>query len=53
MQHFFINNKSADLILFFAGWGCDEHQFVNLKDMDDVVILYVYRCLHRDLDLVQ
>ena len=53
MQHFFIDNKSADLILFFAGWGCDEHQFVNLKDMDDVVILYDYCDLNLDFDFAK
>lgn len=50
MQQFFIDNGSSDLILFFAGWGCDENQFVNLKDQDDVLILYDYQDLDLDFE---
>ena len=32
MKQYFIDNKSDKLLVFFAGWGCDEHQFANLKD---------------------
>ncbi|MBR2299315.1 MAG: DUF452 family protein [Alphaproteobacteria bacterium] len=50
MQYFYQNNKSKDLILFFAGWGCDENQFVNLHDKKDVLILYDYQNLDLDFD---
>lgn len=50
MQYFFQDNKSKDLIVFFAGWGCDYHQFTNLVDSKDVVILYDYQNLKSDFD---
>lgn len=50
MQYFHINNNSADLIVFFAGWGCDENQFTNLHDEKDVLILYDYQNLELDFD---
>lgn len=33
---------STRLIVFFAGWGCDEHQFEYLHDDCDVLIVYDY-----------
>ena len=50
MQYFFQDNKSSDLIVFFAGWGCDENQFINLHDNKNVVILYDYQNLNLDFD---
>lgn len=50
MQYFFQDNKSSDLIVFFAGWGCDENQFINLHDNKDVLILYNYQDLNLDFD---
>ena len=50
MQYFFQNNGAKDLIVFFAGWGCDENQFVNLHDVKDVLILYDYQDLNLDFD---
>ena len=50
MQYFYTNNNSADLIVFFAGWGCDENQFTNLHDEKDVLILYDYQNLELDFD---
>lgn len=47
MQCFYKNNESQELIVFFAGWGCDYNQFTNLHDAKDVLILYDY----QDLDL--
>ena len=47
MQYFFQNHNASELIVFFAGWGCDYNQFVNLHDTSDVLILYDY----QDLDL--
>ena len=40
MKQYFIDNKSDKLIVFFAGWGCDEHQFANLKDRNYDVLVY-------------
>lgn len=50
MQYFYQNNNSSDLILFFAGWGCDYNQFTNLHDNKDVLILYDYQDLSLDFD---
>lgn len=50
MQYFYQNHGSKDLIAFFAGWGCDENQFVNLHDKKDVLILYDYQNLDLDFD---
>lgn len=50
MQYFFQDNGAKDLIVFFAGWGCDENQFVNLHDVKDVLILYDYQDLNLDFD---
>ena len=50
MQYFYKNNHSKDLIVFFAGWGCDYNQFTNLHDNKDVVILYDYQDLSLDFD---
>ena len=50
MQYFYTNNNSADLIVFFSGWGCDENQFTNLHDDKDVLILFDYQNLKLDFD---
>ena len=50
MQYFYKNNNSHDLIVFFAGWGCDENQFTNLNDTKDVLILYNYQDLNLHFD---
>ena len=51
MKQYFIDNKSDKLIVFFAGWGCDEHQFANLKDRNyDILVLYDYNGLGLDFD---
>ena len=39
MKYFYLNHNSSDLIVFFAGWGCDYNQFTNLHDVKDVLIL--------------
>ena len=50
MQHFYQNNNSDDLIVFFAGWGCDYNQFVSLHDRKDVLILYDYHDLNLNFE---
>lgn len=50
MQHFHQNHNSSELIVFFAGWGCDYNQFTNLHDNKDVLILYDYQDLKLDFD---
>jgi biotin synthesis protein BioG len=50
MRYFWHNNHSSDLIIFFTGWGCDENQFTNLQDKQDVLILYDYQDLSLDFD---
>ncbi len=53
MRYFYKNNNSQKLIVFFAGWGCDENQFINLQDKKDVLILYDYQDLKLDFDFSQ
>lgn len=53
MQYFYQDNHSKDLIVFFAGWGCDQNQFTNLHDSKDVVILYDYQNLNLDFDFTK
>ena len=53
MQYFFQNHQSSDLIVFFAGWGCDENQFVNLHDHKDILILYDYQDLNLNFDFTR
>ncbi len=50
MQYFFQNNQSEDLIVFYAGWGCDENQFTNLHDNKNILILYDYQDLNLNFD---
>ena len=50
MQYFYQNNHAKDLIIFFAGWGCDENQFTNLHDTKDVLIVYDYQNLNLNFD---
>lgn len=50
MQYFYQNNHSQYLIVFFAGWGCDENQFTNLVDQKDILILYDYQDLNLNFD---
>jgi biotin synthesis protein BioG len=53
MRYFFENHHSHDLIVFFAGWGCDENQFTNLHDRKDVLILYDYHDLSLNFDFTR
>ena len=51
MKFQYINHHSERLIVFFAGWGCDERQFAELKDpADDVLILFDYDDLKIPFD---
>ena len=50
MQYCLWDNRAEDLIVFFAGWGCDDNQFVNLHDRKNVLILYDYQDLRLDFD---
>ena len=53
MQYFYQKHHSQDLIVFFAGWGCDYNQFTNLHDHKDVLILYDYQDLDLNFDFTQ
>ncbi|MCW3789332.1 DUF452 family protein [Plebeiibacterium sediminum] len=50
MKYKWINNQNnSNLILFFNGWGCDEHQVKHLKaGQQNVLMIYDYTCLHLD-----
>ncbi len=50
MKQFFINNNSDNLLLFLAGWGCDEYEFEHLKCGTDVLIFYNYTDFSYDFD---
>lgn len=50
MKKYLIDNNSDTLLLFFTGWGCDEHEFEHLKSESDVLILYDYTDLNLDFD---
>ena len=50
MKKYFVKNNSDKLLLFFAGWGCDEAEFEHLKAESDVLILYDYSDLTLDFD---
>lgn len=38
------------MIIFFAGWGCDYNQFINLHDNKDILILYDYQDMNLNFD---
>lgn len=48
MQKHLVNKNSENLLIFFAGWGCDEYEFEHLESDSDVLILYNY----TDMNLV-
>ncbi|MFI3242411.1 MAG: DUF452 family protein [Alphaproteobacteria bacterium] len=51
MKQYFIDNNSQKLIVFFAGWGCDENQFANLKDNNfNILIFFDYQDLNFNFD---
>lgn len=50
MKQFFINRNSNRLIIFFAGWGCDEYEFEHLETDCDVLIFYNYTDLSYKFD---
>ncbi len=47
----YLNNKNSDkLIIFFTGWGCDEHEFEHLDTNSDVLLLFDYLDLNFDFN---
>jgi len=50
VKKYFINRNSDKLLLFFTGWGCDEHEFAHLAAKSDVLILYDYTDFELDFD---
>lgn len=50
MQKHLINKNSKNLLIFFAGWGCDEYEFEHLETDSDVLILYNYTDMNIDFD---
>lgn len=50
MKKNLVNNNSDKLLIFFAGWGCDEYEFEHLKADSDVLLLYDYLDLSLDFD---
>lgn len=55
MKHYFIQQKHLPrLTLFFAGWGMDEHPFMDCCPTDsDLLVCYDYRSLEFDFSLLQ
>lgn len=50
MLHYQKGRDSSKLIVFFAGWGCDEGQFGYLRDESDVLMIYDYDGERLDFD---
>jgi biotin synthesis protein BioG len=50
MKKYLIEKNSDNLLIFFAGWGCDEFEFEHLDSVCDVLILYDYCDLNLDFD---
>ena len=50
MKKHLICKNSDNLIIFFAGWGCDEYEFEHLDTLSDVLILYEYYDLDFEFD---
>ncbi|WP_455669426.1 DUF452 family protein [Phocaeicola sp.] len=55
MKHYFIHKQNHPrLTLFFAGWGMDEHPFMDYCPEDgDLLICYDYRSLHFEYSLLE
>lgn len=53
-QKFIINKGYSTLLLFFAGWGMDEHPFLTyVPEEKDFMICYDYRTLDFDVSLLK
>ena len=50
MKQYYIDKGSDSLLLFFAGWGCDEYEFEHLASESDVLILYDYMDIKLNFD---
>ena len=50
MKKYLIDNNSDILLLFFAGWGCDEFEFQHLEANTDVLILFDYTDLNLNFN---
>ena len=50
MKKHLISTNSDNLLIFFSGWGCDEHEFEHLSSNSDVLILYDYTDIELDFD---
>lgn len=56
MKQYFIYNKENHpcLTLFFAGWGMDEHPFIDYRPIgSDLLVCYDYRSLDFDFSLLE
>ena len=53
MQKHLINNHSESLIIFFTGWGCDEHEFAHINSSTDILLLYNYFDLNLDFNFAK
>lgn len=50
MKTYLIDKNSKELLIFFAGWGCDEYEFEHLESDSDVLLLYDYTDFKLDFD---
>lgn len=55
MKHYFIQKRNHPrLVLFFAGWGMDEHPFIDYRPEDsDLLLCYDYRSPDFDFSLLK
>ncbi len=52
MNSYYMNQNKKKLILFFAGWGMDEHPFLHLTSNEyNTLIIYNYEDLNLDINL--
>ncbi len=50
VRHFFKNQNSDEIIVFFCGWGMDEKPFLPLKSESDILYIYDYNDLELNFD---
>lgn len=50
MRHFFRNQNSDELIVFFCGWGMDERPFNPLTSESDILYIFDYNDLNLDFE---
>ena len=53
MRQYFKSKNSDRLLLFFAGWACDEYEFEHLETDSDLLIVYDYSDFTLNFDFLK